>query len=476
MKLLQRLKRGVKAGLMAMQEEINNEMRIINLIDEFEKSRTRKLMTIGEKYYKVQNDILNREMYRTIKGKRVKEANKANNKLAHGKYHAMVDEKVNYFLSKQFTLKGEDDGYTQKVSDILGKHFSGKLKDLGYEASNKGKGWLHPYITEKGVLKFEVIPAEQIIPEWQDAGHTRLLSVIRKYSTYKWVYNTKKEIVHIEYWTGNSVSYYIQSGGTLIPNDEKANIKGHYLKNGSWMAWGKVPFICFKNNWIETPDISFVKSLIDSYDKSRSDAANYIEEVKNIVYILKGYGGEDITEFVRGINEDRAIPIDDPENGGVDTLTPSMDITAIKEHYEQLKRDICEDGQSVDKDIDKYGANPSGVALGFMYAGLDLKCNAMEAEFKNAFEYLLNFVNIYLSESGGGNYSDTDIEIIFNRAMRINETEIINNAIASKETISNYTIISRHPWVEDTEEELKRIDEEENTFDKVPLGGEDVGE
>ena len=53
--------------------------------------------------------------------------------------------------------------------------------------------------------------------------------------------------------------------------------------------------------------------------------------------------------------------------------------------------------------------------------------------------------------------------------MRINETEIINNAIASKETISNYTIISRHPWVEDTEEELKRIDEEENTFDKVPL-------
>ena len=90
------------------------------------------------------------------------------------------------------------------------------------------------------------------------------------------------------------------------------------------MAWGKVPFICFKNNWIETPDICFVKSLIDNYDKSRSDVANYIEEVKNIIFVLKGYGGEDITEFVRGLNEDRAIPVDDPKDGGVDILTPGL--------------------------------------------------------------------------------------------------------------------------------------------------------
>ena len=69
--------------------------------------------------------------------------------------------------------------------------------------------------------------------------------------------------------------------------------------------------------------------------------------------------------------------IDDAEDGGVDTLTPQMDITALREHYEQLNRDIVESGQSVNKDLDKFGSAPSGVALKFMYSSLDLKCNLM---------------------------------------------------------------------------------------------------
>ena len=116
-----------------------------------------------------------------------------------------------------------------------------------------------------------------------------------------------------------------------------------------------MPFIAFKNNRIEKPDIKFVKSLIDGYDLGRSEAANYVEEVKNLIYVLKGYGGENVSEFMRTLNDDRAIVIDDPEEGGVDTLTPQMDITALREHYEQLKRDIVECGQSVNKDPDKYG-------------------------------------------------------------------------------------------------------------------------
>ena len=89
----------------------------------------------------------------------------------------------------------------------------------------------------------------------------------------------------------------------------------------------------------------------------------------------------------------------------MDTLTPQMDITALREHYEQLKRDIAEDGQAVDKDPDKYGNSPSGVALRFMYAGLDLKCNLMENEFKLGFEQLLFFVDEYLKITGKGDFT-----------------------------------------------------------------------
>lgn len=197
-----------------------------------------------------------------------------------------------------------------------------------------------------------------------------------------------------------------------------------------------------------------------------------MEDVKNLIFVLKGYGGESLAEFMRQLNEDRVIQIDDPEEGGGDTLTPQMDITAIREYYEQLKRDIAEDGQSVDKDLDKFGASPSGVALKCMYFGLDLKCNLMEAEFKIGFEMLLHFVDAYLQITGQGDYEQTEVEIIFSRDTAVNQAEQILNCSNSKGIVSDKTIIAHHPFVSDPEEELKAMEEQEATqgvcWDKVP--------
>ena len=215
-----------------------------------------------------------------------------------------------------------------------------------------------------------------------------------------------------------------------------------------------------------------MKTLLDGYDLSRSEAANYVEEVKNLIFVLKGYGGQDLSEFMKQINEDRAIPIDDPEEGGVDTITPTMDITALREHYEQLKRDLTEDGQSVNKDLDKFGAAPSGVALKFMYSGLDLKCNLMEAEFKIAFETLLYFVDEYLRITGKGSFENIEVELVFNRDMAVNQAEQIQNCTNSKGTVSDKTIIAHHPFVSDLEEELKALEEQKEAegpaWDKAP--------
>ena len=261
-----------------------------------------------------------------------------------------------------------------------------------------------------------------------------------------------------------SVSYYRLEGKMLIYDmDQSMDQNGpvaHYRNGEEWNVWNKVPFIPFKNNQIETPDIQFVKTLLDGYDLSRSEAANYVEEVKNLIFVLKGYGGQDLSEFMKQINEDRAIPIDDPEEGGVDTITPTMDITALREHYEQLKRDLTEDGQSVNKDLDKFGAAPSGVALKFMYSGLDLKCNLMEAEFKIAFETLLYFVDEYLQITGKGSFENIEVELVFNRDMAVNQAEQIQNCTNSKGTVSDKTIIAHHPFVSDVEEELKALEEQ----------------
>lgn len=476
------LRKGVKAGMAAMKASNTlTDNKIVKLISDFESSPEKKRMLIGERYYQVESDIKDRKITKKLQnGSVIEETYKANNKLAHAKYKNMVDEKIAYLLSKPVTYKAdtedENNTYAEKLQDILGKHFQYQLSSLGYEASNKGIGWLQVYIDNQGALKTMVIPSEQCIPLWKDRTHTELDSMIRVYPIVVWEYGTKKTITNVEVWTEDRVDYYRLDGQLLVADFDKNNDNGgpvaHYKSGDTWYSWGMVPFVPFKNNRIEMPDIQFVKSLVDGYDLTRSEAANYVEEVKNLIFVLKGYGGSQVSELMRSINEDRAIAIDDPEDGGVDTITPQMDITALREHYEQLKRDLIEDGQSVNKDVDKYGNAPSGVALKFMYSGLDLKCNLMETEFKMAFETLLYFVDLYLGITGQGEYEKIEVELVFNRDMAINETEMIQNCNVSKGTISDETILSHHPFVSDVKDELERLTEQKKSsepdWDIVP--------
>lgn len=322
------------------------------------------------------------------------------------------------------------------------------------------------------------IPSEEIIPLWIDNDHEELQALIRYYDVETYIGKKREIITKVEYWTNESVTYYVLEDGKLILDSEMyledENFNGHFKINNENGGWSKVPFIPFKNNDFELPDVQFIKTLIDDYDSTRSDISNQLEEIKNIIYALKGYGGENLSEFVRDLAYYRAIKLEDDSE--VDTIESTINIDAAKAHYEALKKDIFDFGQGVDKNSDKLGNSPSGIALKFIYSGLDLKCNALEEWFKWSFQELIYFVNKYL-EITKESYSDEEVEIIFNRDIAINESQAIADAQNSKAVISNKTIVANHPWVTNLDEELKQIEKENSTpeEDMLPnqVGGED---
>jgi SPP1 family phage portal protein len=445
-------------------------------VDEFNVSQERKMMIKGESYYKVENDILQRQMIRYENDAPVTDETKTNNKLAHGFMHTLVEDKVNYLLVKPYTLKCDDEKYLDTVKNALGKRFQKKLTQLGVESSNKGIAWLHAYIDANGEFKVIKIQSEQCIPLWLDNDHEELQALIRYYVIEAYEGKTKKYITKIEYWTPENVEYYVMTddGRVILDaemylNDEN-NYDGHFKVSEEPHAWDRVPFIAFKNNDYELSDLQFIKSLIDNYDLTRSDIANELEDIKNAIFALRGYGGENLSEFMRDLAYYRAVKLDADENAGLDKIETKIDIEAAEKHYEALKKDIFDFGQGVDKNSDKLGNSPSGIALKFIYSGLDLKCNAMEDNFKWAFEQLLYFVNMYLTLTKQ-TVSDKEVQIIFNRDIAINESQAITDCQNSKGVISDKTIISQHPWVEDVDAELKQI-EEEGKSAETPLLGE----
>lgn len=461
--------------------KMKNENTLLQQYLEFNSSIQRRWMTTGERYYLGNNDVKFGGDCPDIIGNNVSdlpdfESNKdadgnADNKLAHSYMKILVDEKVNYLLSKNYSLTSDDKKFLKYVKDILGKRFSYTFAKLGYESSNKGIAWLQPYINPEGNLKFMVIPAEQCCPIWDSNEHNELQAMIRFYNVIDYSGREPQEVTKLEYWTPNGLEFYKVYEGKLIC-DKDAYIKfgidsgspaPHYIKDGEFRYWGQVPFIPFKNNMSEFPDLRYVKTLIDNYDNSRSEVANFIQDVRNLVYVLKGYGGANLAEFKRDMNKFRAIIVDaeSPEyKTGVDTINPTMDITAAQSHFEQLDRDIEKFAQSIPKSIVNLGSNPSGTALRFHYAGIDLKCNAMESEFKFGFDAILYFIKVYLSDAGLGDFSESDCGIVFNRDVAVNVDSAITNCVASKDMVSKETLLSNHPWVSDVEAEIKRMDNE----------------
>lgn len=280
----------------------------------------------------------------------------------------------------------------------------------------------------------------------------------------------KRIVTKIEFHTADGVEYYEKTpnGEVILDAEKYLDVEGdrillpHFTIDGEPGTWGRVPFIPFKNNDMELPDLQFVKTLVDDYDRTRSDISNLLEEVKSVIYALRGYGGQNLGEFMRDLAHYRAIKLDADEHAGIDLLQAKIDIDAAQKHWEALKKDIFDFGQGVDEDKDKIGNAPSGIALRFLYSNLDLKCNTLEEWFKWGFEQLLYFVNRY-HEIMKLPVSDKEIKIVFNRDIAVNESQAIIDCANSKGLISNRTIIANHPWVEDVDAEIDQIEKESLT-------------
>jgi SPP1 family phage portal protein len=116
---------------------------------------------------------------------------------------------------------------------------------------------------------------------------------------------------------------------------------------------------------------------------------------------------------------------------------------------------IFEQGMGIDPDPQNFG-NSSGVALKFLYSLLELKAGLMETEFKPSFGRFIRCVcriqNIAIK--------DDAVVQTWTRSMVQNDQETAQIAQQSVGIVSNETIVRNHPWVENVQDELDKLEEE----------------
>lgn len=427
-------------------------------------SPLRKEQLLADQYYEGNHDIL-RRVKKVIgaDGVLVPIENVANNKLVDNQYRKLVDQKTNYVLGKPLTIATEKDEYLKLLANVFNKKVHRQLRLLAQYAVDGGIAWLYPYYDAEGNFKLAVFPAYEICPIWKDKGHTELESAMRYYSEEVLDDKGGKTLIyHVDLYTKTGITHYRWQGSSLIPDKDSSHTDYLYV-DGKGYNWNKLPIIPFKYNAKEIPLIRNVKSLQDALNQVLSDFQNNMEEdPRTTILVLKNYDGTNIPEFRQNLATYGVIKVTtvDGVQGGVDTLRVEVNAQNYQAILMQLKRALVENGRGFDAKEERMDGDPNQMNIESMYTDIDLDVNAMETEFQAGFEDLKWFVDQYLIHLGKGDYTEENVEFVFNRDIFINEDAKIENCGKSVGVISNKTIVSRHPWVTNLEHELSQIEAE----------------
>lgn len=434
--------------------DINKIKRII-----LNDSERRRLIEMEKRYYENDNAIKSKG----ILPSETDPVRNADNRISHNFHQLITDEKVAYMFTNEVLFDVGDEKQNTKIKEVLGDDFKSESAYLCTNATNNKVGWLHYWI-EDGQYLYSTVETEQCIPIFNGKLKKKLIGFYRYYEVVEEDerYNTKSYVI-FEFWDNNHCEKYKFKGNlsgtglTYLP--QEFEVFEHNLE--------EVPFIEFKNNRNMISDLKKYKDLIDIYDKVMSGYANDLEDIQQLIYILENYGGENLKEFLGDLKRYKAIKTESTASGakgGVSTLSIEIPVEARNSILEILKKQIYESGQALQQDNEDFG-NASGVALKFFYRKLELKAGLTQIEFEKGFSTLIRSIMRFL---GYADYKTKPITQTWTRNMISNDLENAQIANESKanETISDETIAKNHPWVENPQDELKKLKQQKEEAQK----------
>lgn len=417
---------------------------------------------VADRYYDVKNDIIYRKKKKDEDVKNPMRS--ADNRIPHSFYQLLVNQKTAYMFTVPPTFDVKSDAANKMITNALGDSYQKNAKDLCVEASNTGIAWVH-FWDDDG-FAWGVIPSAQIIPLWSPKIDHKLMAVLRVYKDYN---DDGKAYDIYEYWDDKQCQAFKKAAADdydmLAPYfcftdfynaglSEEANIYNH--------SFGRVPFIPFRNNARCSNDLSTVKALIDSYDKTYSGFLNDLEDVQEVIFILTNYGGtgddEGLSKFLKDLKYYKTICTENAgsdDKSGVSTLTIDIPVDARSKMLEITRKSIFDMGQGIDPQQQGLDAT-SGEAMKFLYALLELKAGMMETEFHLGFNELIRAILQYSNIKIDGQIIQT-----WTRTSIRNDSELVDMCSKSDGIISKKTILKNHPFVENAEDEEKQIKAEE---------------
>lgn len=463
------------------KKDIEKNRQLKEMIQNHMMSVEKKHMLEGERYFQCEHDVLKKQFHQTIISeedentgseinKLFSNPNRSNHHIVNAFHHTLVMQKASYLLGREpsiFLNNAED---KKKQDEFLRKFcndtFNQILLNLIIGSANKGIEYLHIYYDDAGKFRYTIVPAEEIIVIYDEKNHQEMKEIIRYYDVV--CYENGKEIKYqkVEWWDKEEVTYYNRhKQGDYILEKTVSHWTKFLLHDDEeieniCLSWGKVPFIPLHNNSKKMTDLQLVKGLIDAYDLISSEGTNNLLDLVDLYWVIQGYGGETANAIARKLQINKTVQIND-HSGQIEAKQVTLPVEGRLQWLDSLRRDIFYFGMGVDPNGESLGSASSGVALKFKYSMFHLKTNGLMHEIKKVIRELLWFAIEDFKMRTGVCIDVEDIQIILNVNNIVDESEIVEILRSSQDMVSQKTLLGRHPYITDVNEEMKLLEEEQ---------------
>lgn len=298
------------------------------------------------------------------------------------------------------------------------------------------------YIDETGHTRFRLINPTTCFGVCDDSLTGDLLYFVRMYKVNDW---DESDTYNVDVYSDYDVKHYTMNGanGYLSYVSEEP----HYFSQ------------C-PANIFTLPD---EKSIFDCI-MSLQDAANELvsSEIDDYSAFCDAYltliGVDADVEDISSMKENRVLVL--PDGAAAQWLTKNANDTQVENILKRIHESIYRIAQCPDFSSESFvGGVSSGVAIRYRLTGMETKAGKIEGEMKKALqrrvEIICGIASLKLGEE-----VFRDISIDFKRNIPEDYTSIINMINSLKGTVSDSTLLSLLPFVEDVNAELAAVQEQ----------------
>lgn len=418
-----------------------------------------------------------------IKTRKLANPNKVNNKLASDFFGDVVDTKVGYFgtgigveLSKTEYTEGEtfrEEAYSADADVISDYRDFNNADDVDTDlcrmAATCGYGvkLLFKKLDDDTLRQKSIFPWECIFIH--DGSINEPQYAMRAYKVKVIIGNEKVERWRVEWYDKTSITFWLQVGDksfALDPN-EPANPAPHWFKD--------VPLIAFPNNGQMQGDCEKVLELIDAYDRTMSDVNSEVEQLRLAYMYIKGAGLNLDTKLVEEMKQTGVFPLG--ENGDVGFITKTLDDSVIEHHLDRIAKNVMRFAKSVDFGDASFSGQLPVIAYQIKVAGLEQKSKIAEMKFRAALRYEYALVCDYWQRRRIAEIDPASVTYTFTRQLPPNLEGEINMLRAGEGLVSQKTLFGLMSFIDDPEEEIKRLEKEKGDsidLDEVDMPDEEM--